>query len=525
MRTKGRSGSGGPISTAIRRTSPRSAAWNIPPSAAGRRHGARSWKRNSAPPHWQRTSANPPPPATIPARPSARTTIPARANAQAAVTARRKAPAATTARRKAPRRLHRRREVPDRFETFESVARLRLVRIGKPSERWMSAARVTSISAAVLAVFFCTMPAEAARPRAAVFWPFGPWWGDHAPRQHSHRQRHAKPRTKTDQARETSKGPLQIIISIADQRISVYDNGALIGRSSVSTGVPGHPTPVGVFSVISKQRWHRSNLYSAAPMPYMQRITWSGVALHAGVVPGRPASHGCIRLKNDFAIRLWHLTRRGTRVIIAPDDTQPVEVANSRLFAAKPNAASVPPASRAALADNAAMPAAAAQPTAMPDAGTPPVTDKEAADTTQTAAARPKPVPVSVFVSRKAGRLFVRRGFKPLFDSPITIQDPEQPLGTHVFTVMAHQHDGEAPRWTAVSMPEKARPTPETKRHTRGKQIDDAPVPTPDQANAALDRIAIPPDAIERISDLLTPGSSLIVSDYGISRKDRKSGM
>ena len=115
-----------------------------------------------------------------------------------------------------------------------------------------------------------------------------------------------------------SKGPLQIIISIADQRISLYDNGALIARSSVSTGVQGYPTPLGIFSVISKERRHRSNIYSAAPMPYMQRITWSGIALHAGVLPGYPASHGCIRLSNDFAIQLWHLTERGTRVIIAP---------------------------------------------------------------------------------------------------------------------------------------------------------------------------------------------------------------
>jgi L,D-transpeptidase catalytic domain len=107
------------------------------------------------------------------------------------------------------------------------------------------------------------------------------------------------------------KGPLQIIVSIADQRISVYDDGTLIARSSVSTGVQGHPTPVGVFSVTGKELWHQSNIYSAAPMPYMQRITWSGIALHAGVLPGHPASHGCIRLAKDFAVRLWHLTKRG----------------------------------------------------------------------------------------------------------------------------------------------------------------------------------------------------------------------
>ena len=143
------------------------------------------------------------------------------------------------------------------------------------------------------------------------------------------------------------KGPLQIIISIADQQLSLYDNGALIARSSVSTGVQGHPTPLGVFSVISKERWHRSNIYSGAPMPYMQRITWSGIALHAGVVPGHPASHGCIRLTNDFAIRLWHLAKRGTRVIIARDDVRPVEIANSHLFVSKPKAASVSPKSSA----------------------------------------------------------------------------------------------------------------------------------------------------------------------------------
>src|SRR5207248_4956080 len=99
------------------------------------------------------------------------------------------------------------------------------------------------------------------------------------------------------------------------------------------------PTPLGVFSVIGKERYHRSNLYSGAPMPYMQRITQSGIALHAGVLPGYPASHGCIRLTNDFAIRLWHLTKRGVRVIIARQDVVPVETDNPRLFVSKANTA------------------------------------------------------------------------------------------------------------------------------------------------------------------------------------------
>jgi lipoprotein-anchoring transpeptidase ErfK/SrfK len=161
------------------------------------------------------------------------------------------------------------------------------------------------------------------------------------PKAESQRQRAPKSNESEPKAKsqEIAKGPLQIIISIADQRISVYDDGTLIARSSVSTGVQGHPTPIGVFSVIGKELWHRSNIYSAAPMPYMQRITWSGIALHAGVLPGHPASHGCIRLANDFAIHLWRLTKRGTRVIIARHDVQPVQIASPRLFA-KPKTAS-----------------------------------------------------------------------------------------------------------------------------------------------------------------------------------------
>ena len=189
--------------------------------------------------------------------------------------------------------------------------------------------------AAALAVL--VLPAGVAHAQFP-FWPQRSWWGE--PFRPRHHHRHSSRHIQADASKDapssdTAKGPLQVIVSIADQRASLYDNGALIARSSVSTGTRGHPTPLGVFSVIDKQRWHRSNLYSAAPMPYMQRITWSGVALHAGVVPGHPASHGCIRLRNAFAIQLWHLTKRGTRVIIVHDDVQPVAIANPRLFKPK----------------------------------------------------------------------------------------------------------------------------------------------------------------------------------------------
>ena len=226
-----------------------------------------------------------------------------------------------------------------------------------------------------------------------------------------------------DAAKAAAKGPLLIIISIADQRISLYDNGALIARSSVSTGVKNHPTPLGVFSVISKSRFHRSNIYSNAPMPYMQRITWSGIALHAGDLPGYPASHGCIRLTHDFAIRLWHLTKRGTRVIIAHDDIRPAEISNPRLFVPKPKVALASPQSGTAIQrvnDTITADATDAPLISMPRCKrTPKWMPRSCA--CAGGAAPQKAAPISVFVSRKLSKLFVRQGFVPLFDVPVTI--------------------------------------------------------------------------------------------------------
>ena len=141
---------------------------------------------------------------------------------------------------------------------------------------------------AALAV--CSLPSVTAHAQFYSWSHYRSRSGEHAPFKYKQQHRHAKSElAKKVAPQDTPKGPLQIIVSIADQQLSLYDNGALIARSSVSTGDQGHPTPLGVFSVISKERWHRSNIYSAAPMPYMQRITWSGIALHAGVVLGHPA--------------------------------------------------------------------------------------------------------------------------------------------------------------------------------------------------------------------------------------------
>jgi hypothetical protein len=115
------------------------------------------------------------------------------------------------------------------------------------------------------------------------------------------------------------QGPLVIVVSLGDQRAWVFRNGERVATSTVSTGKPGKETPTGVFPILAKKRVHHSNLYDAAPMPFMQRLTWDGIALHAGRIPGHPASHGCVRLPKEFARALFELTARDETVVISPD--------------------------------------------------------------------------------------------------------------------------------------------------------------------------------------------------------------
>ncbi|WP_066798853.1 L,D-transpeptidase family protein [Sphingomonas soli] len=119
------------------------------------------------------------------------------------------------------------------------------------------------------------------------------------------------------------EGPMLVVVNIATQRLIAYRNGVPIAVSTVSTGKPGHRTPLGVFPILQKAKHHRSSKYSNAPMPYMQRLTWYGIALHGGPLPGYPASHGCIRLPHDFAPLLFGATELGMTVVIV---NQPAEL-------------------------------------------------------------------------------------------------------------------------------------------------------------------------------------------------------
>ena len=393
--------------------------------------------------------------------------------------------------------------------------------------------------------------------------------------------------------------PIMAIVSLHNQRITVYDANGWILRAPVSSGQKGRETPAGIFSVIQKEADHYSNLYDDAYMPHMQRITWSGIALHGGVLPGYAASHGCVRMPFDFAADLFDATRLGLRVIVAPTDVKPVDIAHPVLFRSKPGAGALA-AARTAEADEAARKAdqarlaavtafreatqakvavrvvenlklraeaqlaaaettlgsavsaeakeqaegaktqavariaelqvqwdaarAALQPKL--DAVTAARDAAAAADSVRAAAAEAahqvarELEPVSVLISRKTQRLYVRQAFEPIFESPVTIADPDRPIGTHVFTAIEQLTGDANMRWSVVSLDGGPAHGGTIEPHGRARGVsgrDVEPTQTdPDSAKAALDRIVIPQDVLDRIVGI-APRSSLIITDEALS--------
>jgi lipoprotein-anchoring transpeptidase ErfK/SrfK len=387
-------------------------------------------------------------------------------------------------------------------------------------------------------------------------------------------------------APRTAGEPIMAIVSIKTQHVTFYDADGWILRAPVSTGTKGRETPAGVFAVVEKEKDHHSSMYDDAWMPNMQRITWNGIAMHGGPLPGYAASHGCVRMPYGFAEKLFDKTRIGMRVIISPNDATPVEISHAALFMPKAEAAAAPAraetlAREAAEAVKTADQTKKAAATAVREAavltaslrkleGLKARADTElasadkalaAAKTDQAreraeelklkaapkaaesgtqldiARAEAKPKldaaaaakdaakaaetrkadtakaasdakfalePVSVYISRATQKLYVRRPtrkpwpdggevFDATIEVPVTIRDPNKPIGTHVFTAVARNDAGL--RWTAVT-------------------IDNA-----DDARSALDRITIPQDVLSRIAPTALPRSSIVVSDEPLSRE------
>ncbi len=394
------------------------------------------------------------------------------------------------------------------------------------------------------------------------------------------------PPTEATAPREAGE-PIMAIVSIKTQQVTFYDADGWILRAPVSTGVKGRETPAGVFALIEKDKDHHSTMYDDAWMPNMQRITWNGIALHGGPLPGYAASHGCIRMPYGFAEKLFDKTQIGMRVIIAPNDPAPVAFSHPALFMPKAEAIAAAPAKAETLAHEAAEAIAAAaeakkavtttaretklltvslrkleqlkrsadaalasadralaaaksdqakaqaeerkqkaaakaaalatqldtakaDATSKVDAAAAAKDAAKAAETKKAAAVKAATEaklalePVSIYISRATQKLYVRRNthkrwpdggdvFDASIEVPVTIRDPDRPIGTHVFTAMAR--NGAGLRWTAVT-------------------IDGG-----DDAKDALDRITIPQDVLARIAPTAVPRSSIIVSDEPLSKE------
>jgi lipoprotein-anchoring transpeptidase ErfK/SrfK/peptidoglycan hydrolase-like protein with peptidoglycan-binding domain len=361
---------------------------------------------------------------------------------------------------------------------------------------------------------------------------------------------------------------LILVVSLGDQNIDVYEGSTRITRSKVSSGRPGYATKAGVFSILEKQRYHHSNLYDDAPMPWMQRLTRSGTALHAGVVPGYPASHGCIRLPFSFAPKLFQITTVGDIVVVARDRLSPKLIEHPNLFQPLPPLATAEEkqASQRQLSDAPDVSTESAVPHVIlaNTAGGAEIDDSGDHAATEWSGNNGQAVvastPLRILVTRQTqldriigaqymlsslgyltpqnftgklgtatadaikafqkangmpetglftddlakkvyavagkeeppeGHLFVRQDFKRVFDAPVAFRNPKQGLGTHVFTATEFAPGDKRIKWLALSL----------------EGTDSVSV---------LDRIKIPDDVRQKISQRLTPGSSLIIADTSV---------
>lgn len=374
---------------------------------------------------------------------------------------------------------------------------------------------------------------------------------------------------------------LQIIVSKDSQSLAVYDGAKVVATSKVSTGKQGHDTPTGIFSVLEKRKYHESNLYSNAPMPWMQRLTWSGIALHeSSSVPNYPASHGCVRLPAAFAKSLYQMTTRGVHVIISDEAVLPQPITHASLF--------VPPAERPAgnvLSDASLRPSAADDAVrqvevAMNMRASPLPLPKE------TALAADEPAPLRILITRRTdretiadvqamlsdlgfdagnpdgvlgsttrgaidaykrwkgfatkgpvltaevisalyasagraeppnGQVMIRQGFQEVLSEPIGIGEPGVALGTHFLTVTALNRDKGTAEWQGLSLDNHLS---DATRKRLGITTD--AVRGPMALKAVLDRIHVPDDLRQRIGAMISTGTSLTISDTGVGPETTK---
>ncbi|MCP4936818.1 MAG: L,D-transpeptidase [bacterium] len=291
-------------------------------------------------------------------------------------------------------------------------------------------------------------------------------------------------------------GPVVIIVSLTEQRVFVYRGGIRIGTSPVSTGKPGYETPTGVFTILQRDVHHHSSKYNNASMPYTERLTWSGVALHAGGLPGYPESHGCIHLSLKFSKLLFGITHIGTAVIIEDEHSAPGAINHPGPFLpqlAKEEA-------REAIAKlkkkKLPHPKYRAWKTSVK-------TDEQPSSNVGTPSTfmgllQPH---ISILVSSKDRSLQVWNGDKKLLQTSITIKNPEEPLGTHLYTLTGINPDGTKIHWSGIRL------------GGQGK-ADQHPA-------RVVKRIQMSADISRKIVHLLHPGATFTITDQSLAGKTR----
>lgn len=265
-------------------------------------------------------------------------------------------------------------------------------------------------------------------------------------------------------------GPVVVVVSLDEQHIYVYRNGVAIGVGPISSGKPGHETPPGVYSILQKEREHRSNLYDDAPMPYMQRLTWDGIALHGGTLPGHPASHGCVRLPQAFAEKLFAITQRGGIVVVADARISPARIAHPAAVAPIDlSGAPMSPGTMVAEASSLTAPPAV------------------------------EPTPVSVVVSTRDRAVYVLRGGLLVDSSPLDMVADPAPSGIVLYVMTGNRSN------TAETAVDRSLPT-----WSAYRILGSGPVPEPSQMAGHLQ---VPEAFGTRLREALVPGSTVLVTD------------
>jgi hypothetical protein len=274
-------------------------------------------------------------------------------------------------------------------------------------------------------------------------------------------------------------GPLMVLVSVPEQTMHVYRNGILIGRSTVSTGSKGHSTPGGVFSILEKKQEHYSKKYDNAPMPNMQRLTWTGIAMHSGNLPGYPASHGCIRLPFDFSQLLFSATAKGGTVVVG-DGKTPV-----------PHLASSPGLILA------------------PKDFTPEMLRPLASNDYDWNPERSASGPITIVVSAADKAIYVYRNGTPIGRAPVEVGG-RGALGNHVFSLL----EGTTGRQSSLAPGRQARRWMTVTNN--GRRAD---------AEEIAARLRINPEFAGKVYDTITPGTTVIITDQPVVRSRRNAAI